>query len=160
MGDLVSIAPATKTVALGSAAVVVTGLSLRKLTQLIVAYPDLVALATGGRIEIAALLGQAPDGALAIFSLGVVGRARPKWRAASVLMSGDDDDLVDAFDAAPSGQQIEILGAIFDLTFKGSERARPFLKTLLAPKPEPASQDPSQSTPETLVSSMPESSND
>jgi len=159
MGDLVSIAPATKAVALGSAAVVVTGLSLRKLTQLIVAYPDLVGLVTGSRIEIAALLEQAPDGALAIFSLGVVGRARPKWwRAATAMMSDTEDDLVAAFDAAPSGQQIEILGTIFDLTFRGSERAIPFLKTLLVPAPAPESPVPPQPpTPETPVSSMPDS---
>lgn len=156
--DLVSIAPATKTVALGGAAVVVTGLSLRKLTQLLVSFPDMAGLFVGGTLDVGVLLQQAPDAALAVFSLGVVGKAKPRWwqQPAPRIWDDDHDALLAAFDAAPAGQQIEALGAIFDLTSKGGDRALPFLKAALArpaavatpePMPAPPSETPAESMP-------------
>lgn len=165
--DLVNIAPATKTVALGSATVEVTGLSLRKCTLLIVSYPDVATLVLGGNIDIGTLIATAPEAALAIFSLGVVGRPR-SWRRPAALIA--EEDFCPAFDMAPAGQQIEIISTIYDLTIKGGERAVPFLRSLLSapkteggspsvasstsPNPEspPASAEP---TPDTSINSKP-----
>lgn len=155
--SLLAIAPATKTVALGSAAVDVSGLSFRKLTGLIIAYPDLAGLIVAGKVSIPALIEQAPDAALAMFSLGLVGRTRRQWWRKMLPLNGGDDDLVAAFDTAPAGQQIEILGAIFDLTSKGADRAIPFLKEMLAPPPAPVS-EPAVGPPETSATSTPTSS--
>lgn len=162
--NLLAISPATKAVALGSAAVVVSGLSMRKLAGLIVAYPDLVGFVVGGKLDVAALLEQAPDAALAVFSLGVVGRHRSLWSRPVLLITDGNDDLLKAFDAAPAGQQIEALGAIFDLTTKGGDRALPFLKAVLArpaadPGPAPIPTPPEPAPPsETPAESMPASS--
>lgn len=150
--DIVAISPVTKSVALGSAAVEVTGLSFRKLVHLAVGYPEFLPLVAGGNANLAKLLFDAPELALAIFSVGVVGPARRRglrfWKADEAMVR-DDAKLLAAFDAAPAGQQIDALGTIYDLTFKG-ERAIPFLKmvgealkqnqpTPPEPGPEPSS---------------------
>ncbi|HMF50552.1 MAG TPA: hypothetical protein VK603_18000 [Candidatus Saccharimonadales bacterium] len=164
--DLISLSPATKTVALGSAAVEVSGLSLRKLTQLVSAYPDLLGFVAGGTTDIARLIINAPNMALAIFSVGVVGPARPRlWRRWHSTLN--DDDLLKAFDNAATGQQIEIIATIVDVTFKGGERAVPFLRSVIGslvtstpnskPEPEPSAA-PNES--ETREEPMPTSSSD
>jgi len=165
--DLASIAPATKTVALGSAAVEVTGLSLRKLTQLVVEYPSLLSFVAGGTADFAEMLVGAPNMALAIFSLGVVGPARPRWRLAAIRIS--EDSLLTAFDRASTGQQLEILATIVDITFKGGERAVPFLRSVIGslvtskqnsrPEPEPNAEQEAQ-TSETHDEPTPTSSSD
>jgi hypothetical protein len=140
--DLVAISPVTKTVPLGRGAVEVTGLSLRKLTGLMAAYPELVPLAAGGEVNLARLLVEAPESALTIFSLGLQGAGRPRrqrllfWRKEAAAPLQDDANLLEAFDAAPAGQQLDALGAIVDLTFKG-ERAIPFLKAVAAAMTRP-----------------------
>jgi hypothetical protein len=165
--DLAAISPATKTAALGSAAVEVTGLSLRKLTQLIVAYPDLLALAAG-KVELASLIFKAPEMALAIFSVGIVGPARPRFWARWQPI--DDEDLLKAFDKAATGQQLDVLATIVDLTFKG-ERGIPFLRSVIGslaistpsskPEPEPSAPPPSETaSPETPAEPSPTSSSD
>jgi len=134
--DLASIAPATKTVALGSAAVEVTGLSLRKITQLIVKYPELLALAAG-KVELSNLIMSAPESALAIFALAVVGPSRHRWwqRQMTAALEATEDSMIRAFDEAATGQQLDALAIIVDLTFKG-ERGIPFLKSLIgSPRP-------------------------
>lgn len=159
--NLHNIAPATKAVPLGRGAVEVTGLSLRKLENLVVDYPELVSLAVGGKVDLASFIVRAPDASLAIFSLGCVRAARRRWwwgwwRRATTL---DDAALMKAFDQAPAGQQVGILAAIVELTFSGGERAAPFLKRLAAavasPAPTMAETRENQETPE---SSMPPSS--
>lgn len=145
--DLASIAPATKTVALGSAAVEVTGLSLRKITQLIVKYPELLALAAG-KVELSSLIMSAPDSALAIFALAVVGPSQPHWwqrRGAS--LEATEDAMIQAFDDAATGQQLDVLATIVDLTFKG-ERGVPFLKSLLGASPRETPTPSSEPEPE------------
>src|SRR6266702_5136335 len=130
--DIVSIAPTTRTVALGRATVAVSGLSLRKLTQLIAEYPELLAFAGGGSIDAAALVVGAPQMALAIFALGVNGQTRPPWwQLWRLLKPAGEVDLLAAFDRAATGQQIGILDAIVEATFEG-ERGGPFLKSALA----------------------------
>jgi hypothetical protein len=130
MDDLASIAPATRTVALGRAAVEVGGLSLRKLTQLVAAYPDLIGFVAGGKIDVVNLLARGPEMALAIFAVGLVGPAQRRfWQRGQLRMS--DDKMLAAFDKAAAGQQIDAIDAIVDLTFRG-ERAGPFLTSLLA----------------------------
>ena len=115
---------------------------MRKLTGLIVDYPELMPLAVGGAAEIGKLIIGAPESALTIFSLGLVGVGRPRrsrllfWRKATEL-AGGDADLLAAFDQAPAGQQLDALGAIVDLTFKG-QRALPFLKAVAAAMAKPA----------------------
>lgn len=165
--NLVAISPATKTVALGGAAVEVTGLSMRKLTQLIVAYPELVGLAAGGRIDIAPIILKGPEMGLAIFSLAVLGPARVRfWQN---LQTIKHEHMLAAFDKASAGQQIEILGAIVDLTFKGGERAVPLLRSVAASlvtstensssEPAPSSEpEPTQTEPETSQEISPSSS--
>lgn len=148
--DLVAISPITKTVPLGRGAVEVTGLSLRKLTGLMVAYPELAQLAAGGEVNLPQLLIQAPESALAIFSLGLMGAGRPLRRR--LLSWGteapveNDANLLRAFDQAPAGQQLDALGAIVDLTFKG-ERAVPFLKSVVAAIARPKDSTPQEATP-------------
>lgn len=149
--DIVSIAPATRTAALGRAAVEVSGLSLRKLTQLIVEYPDLLAFAGGGKVDLLGLLSRAPEMALAIFAVGVVGPARPRWWRLSQPMS--EEDLLRAFDRAATGQQLDALADIVDMTFEGT-RGTPFLRSVLAaafksasPSPDSPSQSPTTEPP-------------
>jgi hypothetical protein len=156
--DLIAIAPVTRTVALGRAAVEVTGLSLRKLTGLMAAYPELVPLAIGGEVQIGRLLAEAPETAATIFSLGVIGPGRSRrwrllfWRQVETPIE-DEANLLAAFDAAPFGQQADALGAIIDLTFKG-ERALPFVKLVasaltrasIPPEPTPSPSDDSSSS--------------
>jgi hypothetical protein len=127
--DLQSIAPATKTVPLGSGTVEITGLSLRKLTQLIVRYPDLLALASG-KADLANLLIVAPEAILAVFSVGVVGQTRRWWRVLSWFRGADEAAILRAFDEASTGQQIDIITQIYEFTFTG-ESARPFLEGVL-----------------------------
>lgn len=146
--NLANIGPATKTVALGGAAVEVSGLSLRKLTQLIGAYPQLVGFLAGGKVDVTAILVEGPDMAMAIFSLGVVGPARRRFWSRRVPMV--DEGMLAAFDQAAAGRQMEALASIFDLTFKGGERALPFLKMFVAPLaavPEPDAPPPSEPSP-------------
>ncbi len=157
--DLVSIAPATKTVALGGAAVVVKGLSLRKLMPLNEAFPGLLVF-TDDKVALGQLT---PDTALGMFSLGVVGRARaPWWQRKVARITDADDDLVEVFDAAAAGQQADALNAIFDLTFHGSDRALPFLRAALAARaPDGAVLKPPEAptpSPETPAESLPVSS--
>ena len=127
--DLQSIAPATKTVPLGRGTVEITGLSLRKLTQLIVRYPDLLALASG-KADLANLLVSAPEAMLAIFSVGVVGPGRRWWQIWKLFRKSDETEIIRAFDDASTGQQFDILSQIFEFTFAG-ESARPFLAGVL-----------------------------
>jgi hypothetical protein len=126
--DLQSIAPATKTVPLGSGTVEITGLSLRKLTELIVRYPDLLALASG-KADLANLLIAAPEAILAIFSVGAVQTPR-WWRVLSWFRVAGEAAILRAFDEASTGQQIDIVAQIFEFTFTG-ESARPFLEGVL-----------------------------
>lgn len=149
--DLQSIAPAFKTVPLGSGTVEITGLSLRKLTQLIVRYPDLLALATG-KADLAGLLITAPLAVLEIFSLGVISPTPRWWQLRKRF--GDESEATEAsllktFDDASTGQQIDILAQIFEFTFAG-ESARPFLagvlKMIHAPD-EHQNQNPETSAP-------------
>lgn len=139
--DLQSIAPATKTVPLGSGTVEITGLSLRKLTQLIVRYPELLALASG-KADLESILVAAPEAMLAIFSVGMVGQTPRWWRK---FRRADETEILRAFDEASTGQQIDILAAIFEFTFAG-ESARPFLAGVLKMI---AVQNENQSLPET-----------
>lgn len=126
--DIVAISPATKTVALGSAAVEVSGLSLRKLSQLIAAYPDLLGLAAG-KVDLSTIIFKAPNMALAIFAVGVVGLAREGFWQRRVQKI-KEDDLLSLFDKAATGQQLDCLAVIVDLTFKG-ERGIPFLRSVI-----------------------------
>jgi hypothetical protein len=150
--DLVAISPVTRTVPLGRGAVEVTGLSLRKLTGLMAAYPELVPLAAGGEVNLARLLVEAPESALTIFSLGLQGAGRPLrrrllfWRRPEAAV--DEAALLAAFDLAPAGQQLDALGTIIDLTFKG-ERAVPFLKAVAAAmtRPRPEASTPPEPMP-------------
>lgn len=155
--DLTSIAPARKTVALGSAAAMVTGLSLRKLTRLIGEHPALLGFAGSGDIDIASLVVSGPDMALAIFAEGLIGPAKPRglWRS-----SLDGSAPLAAFESAPAGQQIDALATIYDLTFRG-ERAAPFLRNvigLLVAGQKSAAVE--TATPVTSAASMPESPSD
>lgn len=153
--DIVSIAPATKTVALGSAAVEVSGLSLGKLAQVVRDYPQLVGFASGGKLDVGALLERGPEMALALFVAGLVGPAKPKrfWFGGVEWVKSDIDALIAAFDAAAAGQQIDILSVIVDLTFKG-ERGAPFLASVIAAlasenqKPEDRTKEPEMTTPD------------
>lgn len=160
--DLQSIARKTRTVPLGSGTVEITGLSLRKLTELIVRYPDLLALAAG-RADLASLVVSAPEAMLAIFALAVVGptpsgawwRRRPIRPAGAFGATGemDHEGLVQAFDEASTGQQIDLLSEVFELTFAG-ERARPLLEGLVKSFVEsPSPPNPSaEATPEPSIS--------
>jgi len=133
--DLVSIAPATKTVPLGRGTVQVTGLSMRKIRDLDEVFPNLRSFVFADEFDVGLLLAEAPNIALGLFSQGYVGPARfAWWRRSAALISNDDlAKARQAFDRAPAGQQIEILGAIFDLTMKGSDRVLPFLRQIFAP---------------------------
>lgn len=119
--DLQSIFPTRKTVPFSNGTVEVMGLSLRKATQLSIEYPDLLALANG-KANLAGLIVSAPNAALAIFAQGIA-------------PGPDNVALLEAFDEAPMGQQIELLSVIIDLTFAG-ERARPFLASLAGRLPD------------------------
>jgi hypothetical protein len=164
--DLSAISPSTRTVALGRATVEVAGLSLRSLTQLIAAYPALVGLAIGGKVDLTSLVLKGPEMGLAIFSLGVVGPAQPNflarfWRRRQSIA---DDNLIETFDNAATGQQLDALADIVELTFRG-ERGVPFLKGLLAalsPSEPDAAMTPSapgaESPTETRESPSPTSS--
>lgn len=134
--DLQSIAATTKAVPFLNGTVEVTGLSLRKATHLIIEFPELLALASG-RADLASLIVSAPNAALAILSQGI----KP----------GDNKAVLEAFDEAPAGAQIDLLSAIIDLTFKG-QRAAPFLASLAASVPQ------GQILPETSAQISPESS--
>jgi hypothetical protein len=124
--DLASIAPATRTVPLGRGTVEITGLSLRKLNQLLVQFPALLSLGSG-KIDLAALLLEAPEASLAVFSIAIAPSQFRFWQFWK-WFPGDVAPFK-SFDAAAAGQQLEILFDIFALTFEG-ERARPFLETL------------------------------
>jgi hypothetical protein len=150
--DLQSIAPATKTVPLGSGTVEITGLSIRKLTQLVLQFPELLALAAG-KMDLASLVVSAPDAMLAVFAVGVATPTKPKfWEFWKRFR--DEAAILRAFDEASTGQQIDILTQMFEITFAG-ESARPFLagvlKMIRAPE---ISQDP----PETSAPNTPDSS--
>jgi hypothetical protein len=133
--DLQSIFPTRKAVPFLNGTVEVSGLSLRKATHLIIEYPELLALANG-QADLASLIVSAPNAALAILAQGIT--------------PGDNKALLEAFDEAPVGAQIDLLSAIIDLTFAG-QRAAPFLASLAARVP------PSQSLPETSAPTSPES---
>jgi hypothetical protein len=150
--DLLSIGPATKTVALGRAAVEVSGLSLRKLTSLVRDHPALLSFVGDGTIDTAALVSSGSEMALAMFGMGVIGPAKQRWGRAPT-----DENLMTAFDAAAAGQQIDILATIVDLTFKG-ERGAPFLQSVIGALS--ASREPATDQPMTPESSTPTSSND
>lgn len=135
--DLASIAPATRTVPLGSGTVEITGLSLRKLTKLAVEYPALLVLASG-KLDIQTLVVSAPDAVLAIFAVGIVEPRRPtSWQFWKRSLPGAAAQ-VKAFDEAATGQQIDLLAQIFELTFEG-QRAGPFLAAVLTSLNVPAS---------------------
>lgn len=152
--DLQSIAPATRTVALHGAAVEVTGISLRKLTQLVGAYPELIGFLGAGGVDVASLLVKGPEMALAIFALGLVGPARKRfWQRRALRIS--NDDLLAAFDDAAAGEQIDALADIVDLTLRG-QRGRPFLQSLAAatrPQDLAETQEETRSTPTPASSS-------
>jgi len=113
--DLQSIAPATKTVPFLGGTVEVSGLSLRAATHLIVEFPVLLALASG-TADLAGLIVVGPDAGLALFAQGI--------------KQSDNRALLEAFDRASFGEQIDILASIIDLTFRG-QRARPFLESMV-----------------------------
>ncbi len=117
--DLRSIAATTKAVPFCGGTVDVIGLSLRKLTQLIVRYPELMTLVGGGD-DIANLVTSSPEAALSIVALGT-----------GDLSERDSKKMLKAFDEATVGQQIDLLGSIIELTFAG-QRAGPFLASLAA----------------------------
>jgi hypothetical protein len=117
--DLQSIAATTKAVPFCGGTVDVIGLSLRKLTQLIVKYPELMTL-VGGNADIANLVTSSPEAALSIIALGTCD-----------MTERDSKKLLKAFDDAAVGEQIDLLGSIIDLTFAG-QRAGPFLASLAA----------------------------
>jgi hypothetical protein len=112
--DLTDLYPAPKVVPFGTGTIEVTGISMRKVAVLIDEYPELVPLFSGETVPLDTLLTKAPDAALAIFSQAV-----------------PDEEVIRAFDVLPFGQQIDILGAIFDLTL-GGERAVPFVDQVAA----------------------------
>jgi hypothetical protein len=150
--DMQSIAPATKTVPLGSGTVEITGLSLRKLTELVLRFPELLALAAG-KMDLAGLMVSAPDAMLAVFAVGFAAPAKPRfWEFWKQFR--DEAMVLKTFDEAATGQQIDILTKMFEITFAG-ESARPFLagvlKMIRAPE---TNQDP----PETSAPNTPDSS--
>jgi hypothetical protein len=82
-----------------------------------------------------------PEMALAIFALGVVGPARPRfWRRRQLPSTMTICSA--KFDQAAAGQQLDALADIVDLTFEG-QRGRPFLTKASPPRPA-ASAAPSQ----------------
>lgn len=138
--DLQSIATTTKAVPFCGGTVDVIGLSLRKLTQLIVKYPELMTL-VGGKADLANLVISAPEAVLAIVALGT-----------DDLSERDSKKFLKAFDDASAGQQIDLLASIIDLTFAG-ERARPFLERLVAlPRSMPSDPMSAQTSPSSGVS--------
>lgn len=141
MSSVTNLLPKTRAVALGGAAVLVTGLSLRKLTELVMQYPELLGFVVGNQVEVAVLIGKGPEIALAIFAVGYVGPVPRRWWQRSVTVAAEaGNDLLAVFDDAPAGQQIDAVSAIIDLTFKG-ERVAPFLAMLASAtvtRPEPA----------------------
>jgi hypothetical protein len=150
--DLQSIAPATKTVPLGSGAVEITGLSIRKLTQLVLRFPDLLVFAAG-QMDLPALMAAAPDAMLAVFAVGFVAPVKPRfWEFWKRFR--DEAAILGAFDAAPTGQQIDILTRMFEITFAG-ESARPFLAGVLKMIRAP---ETGQDRPETSAPNTPDSS--
>lgn len=135
--DLQSIAQATKAVPFCGGTVDVIGLSLRKLTQLIVKYPELLTLVAGSA-DLASLVISAPEAMLSIVALGT-----------PYLSEQDSERLLKAFDDAAVGQQIDLLSAICDLTFAG-QRAGPFLASLalqLATPKSAAPEIPAENSP-------------
>jgi hypothetical protein len=137
--DLQSIYPATKTVPFLGGKVYVKGLTLRAAAQLTIEFPVLLALASG-KADLAGLVVSGPDAALAIVAQGLQG-------------ASDNKALLEAFDRAAFGEQIDLLGEIIDLTFKG-ERAGPFLESLAAraspPRSAPAA-DSAKTSPQPLA---------
>ncbi len=106
--DLTDLYPAPKVVPFGTGTIEVTGISMRKVAVLLDEYPELAPLFSGDTVPLATLLDKASDAALAIF--------------AQVI---PEEEMIRAFDGLPFGQQVDILGAIFDLTF-GGQRGVPF----------------------------------
>lgn len=115
--DLQSIAATTKAVPFCGGTVDVIGLSLRKLTGLIVKYPELITLVSGNA-DLSGLVTSAPEAVLSIVALGT-----------GEMSERDSKKLLNAFDKATVGEQIDLLSSIIDLTFAG-ERAAPFLASL------------------------------
>ena len=147
--DLTSIAAASKTVPLGKGTVEITGLSLSKLAQSIVRYPELLSLAAG-KIE-PTILFSAPGLALAMFSLGIVERKKRFWQ----FWILDEVSILKAFEEAPLGQQLDLLKQIYDMTFAG-ESARPFLAavrtSLQIPRESPAPEASRETSPTSSAS--------
>jgi hypothetical protein len=138
--NLQSISPATKAVPFCGGTVDVIGLSLRKLTQLIVKYPELLSLASG-QADIASLVLSAPEATLSMVALSTPHLSEP-----------DSERLLRAFDETAAGQQIDLLSAIVDLTFAG-QRAGPFLASLalqLATPKSAAPEIPAENSPSSL----------
>jgi hypothetical protein len=113
MTTLGELYPTTKTVPFGTTSIEVTGISIRKLAALLDEYPEIASLLAGEGVAYATLHARAPDAALAVFALVV-----------------DDETTIRAFDNLPFGQQVDIIGAIYDLTL-GGQRARPFLEAVI-----------------------------
>lgn len=112
--DLTDLYPAPKVVPFGKGTIEVTGISMRKIVTLVDEYQELVPLFSDETVPLETILLKAPDAALAVFALVV-----------------SDEDKIRTFDILPLGQQLDILGAIFDLTL-GGERAVPFLANIAA----------------------------
>jgi hypothetical protein len=115
---LTDLLPLEKTIPLGGGNVTVTGVSLRKFMALIVRHPELLGL-LNGKTDIAAFVAGAADTANDIVSLGLIEPDEDKVEA-----------ILKAFDAAPMGQQIDILDAIKELTLTGKNVA-PFLEGVM-----------------------------
>lgn len=148
-----NIGPATRIVPLGSGAAEVSGLSLRKCFELLGAYPYVASFVSGGQIDVARMLFEGPEIALAIFALSEPRPARRRFWQRAVPGGGD---IISVFDTAAAGQQLGALASIVDLTFKGGERALPFLQSLLAaPPPEAVPETPSESLAEPSSTSSP-----
>ena len=156
--DIRQIAPATRTVPLGSGTVEIGGLSLRKLTALVVSFPQLLDLAAG-KMDLAELVLSAPDAALALFAAAAVVPAPPKfwqfWQR-----SADEAAVLRAFDQAATGAQIDLLAQLFEITFEGP-RAGPFTEAVLKMIRAVGLKDhaaPETSKPEMSEPNMPSSS--
>jgi hypothetical protein len=94
----------------------ITGLSIRKLSGLITAYPDLLGLLAGG-FDLGSMIAAFPDAIQKIIAEGT--------RASSGVL--------ERFDSAPAGEQIDLLSEIFDVTFQGG-KAMPFILGMLGAK--------------------------
>ena len=159
--DIRQIAPATRTVPLGSGTVEITGLSLRKLTALVVSFPQLLDLAAG-KMDLAELVLSAPDAALALFAAAAVVPATPKFWQFWNRFRPDEAAILRAFDQAATGAQIDVLAQLFEITFEGP-RAGPFLEAVLnmIRAPDAGLKDhaaPATSEPEMSEPNMPSSS--